>query len=531
MRLVPSDYHTLYQPSPCGLRVYLRQQGEPEGEPSPLAQVLFTLGRRYELAYLETCRDALDLRGGSQEERADRTYEAVRAGVAVIYQGVLCIRTVLSGVACEIVGDVDFLFRTNDSYLIRDVKLARRINDEDHPEIMRQVELYGWLYEQVFERAPARLEVLSGTGEVVAFPYEGGAAALRGLAEILALKRADAPPRTAVGWSKCGGCGFRDRCWPAAEVRRDVALVSGVDQGLVLALYDRGIGTVDQLVRGLDEPSLAAIQRPWGTKSRRVGADAGKILTMAKALAMGKEIVLAPPAVPNGPNYVMFDLEGLPPHADELEKVYLWGLRVYGEKPTEYQAGVAGFGPEGDQEGWGDFLAKAGALFEVYGDVPFVHWHHYERVKLDLYLARYGDVDGIGQRVRRNLVDLLPITQSSIALPLSSYSLKVVERYVGFKRSQTDYGGDWAMAKYIEATETGDREARARLMEQILTYNREDLAALWAFLIGCAQRSYDPSARSTPGASQSLRAGPGQFRGTVSRERPPVAAGVSEAPP
>lgn len=91
-------------------------------------------------------------------------------------------------------------------------------------------------------------------------------------------------------------------------------------------------------------------------------------------------------------------------------------------------------------------------------------------------------MDGIGQRVRQNLLDLLPVTQRAIVLPLSSYGLKAVERYVGFKRSQTEYGGDWAMAKYIEATETGDHEARTQIMDQILTYNREDLAATWAVL-------------------------------------------------
>jgi hypothetical protein len=35
MRLVPSDYHTLCQPSRCGLRVHLKHQGEHEIEPSP----------------------------------------------------------------------------------------------------------------------------------------------------------------------------------------------------------------------------------------------------------------------------------------------------------------------------------------------------------------------------------------------------------------------------------------------------------------------------------------------------------------
>ena len=89
-----------------------------------------------------------------------------------------------------------------------------------------------------------------------------------------------------------------------------MALVSGVDQGLALALYDRGIDTVQALVRRVDESTLAAIKRPWGQRMRVVGNDAGKILRMARALNTGQEVLIARPEVPTSPNYAMFDLPG-----------------------------------------------------------------------------------------------------------------------------------------------------------------------------------------------------------------------------
>lgn len=143
---------------------------------------------------------------------------------------------------------------------------------------------------------------------------------------------------------------------------------------------------------------------------------------------------------------------------------------------------MAGFGEQGDKQGWLDFLRNARNVFDKHGDIPFVHWHHYERVKIDLYMERYGDKEGIGQRVKDNLLDLLPITQRSVALPLPNYSLKVVEKYIGFRRTLNEVAGDWAMAKYIEATETEDQKQRNELMDQILAYNREDLEATWAVL-------------------------------------------------
>ena len=82
--------------------------------------------------------------------------------------------------------------------------------------------------------------------------------------------------------------------------------------------------------------------------------------------------------------------------------------------------------------------------------------------------------------MKANLLDLLTVARDSVVLPVPSFSLKVIEKYVGFKRTQTRYGGDWSMALFIEAVETSDEAKRNELMGEILKYNREDLEATWA---------------------------------------------------
>ena len=178
-------------------------------------------------------------------------------------------------------------------------------------------------------------------------------------------------------------------------------------------------------------------------------------------------------------NYVIFDLEGVPPQLDELDKVYLWGTQVFGAHAAEDQGAVAGFGPAGDRRGWEECLEQSGAIFEAYGDIPFIHWHHYETTKRRAYMDRHGDVSGLAQRVLRNCVDLLPITRDAVVLPEPSYGLKVVERRAGYRRTLDEYGGDWSIARYIEAVETDDESARDAIMQEILDYNREDLEATW----------------------------------------------------
>ncbi|MBI3126065.1 MAG: TM0106 family RecB-like putative nuclease [Candidatus Tectomicrobia bacterium] len=482
LHLAASDIHFLYQPAECGLRVRLRHLGEPEAEPGPFEQLIFRLGERHEQAHLASFPEVLDLRQGSREERERQTLEALQGDHPVLYRPVLRAVAALGGVRVEIVGEPDFLIREDPGHLLRDAKLARRIDQEAHPEILLQLQLYGWLYEQVAGRPPVRLEIYSGNGEIVVIPYDGGKRALEVLERILALRLAKEEPYSPVGWSKCGGCGFRRRCWPRAEVLHDVALVVGVDQGLAIALREEGIRSYDDLLREFPEARLSEFKRPWGQRFHRVGKSAAGILRNAKSLASGRELVFCPLRLPHHPNFAMFDLEGLPPHLDDVEKIYLWGMQVFGERPGEFRAATGGFGEEGDREGWEGFLKLARGVFEAYGNIPFVHWASYEKTKIKIYMERFGDWEGVAQQVLHNLLDLLPIVRDSIALPLPSYSLKVVEEYVGFRRSQKENGGDWAIARYIEATETEDAVRRDALMEKILAYNREDLEATWAVL-------------------------------------------------
>ena len=327
------------------------------------------------------------------------------------------------------------------------------------------------------------LQIHNGAGEILVVLYQGGREALATLGRILRVRQRSDPPELVVGWSKCSGCGYFERCWPQAEEERSVGLVPGVDLGVTRELQARGTVTIEQLQERFDTESLAALERPWGKKRLKVGETTSRrILGNVEALVEGRPILLSEPAIPEHRNYVMFDLEGMPPHLDELEKIYVWGLQVFGEDRGQFLAAIAGFAPYGDREGWECFLAQAEEIFDSHGDIPFVHWATYERTKLDLYLSRYDDRHGVAERVKRNLLDLLPITQESVALPVPSYGLKQVERIAGFERTLDEYGGEWSIARYIEATETHDEKLRAEIMDEILAYNREDLEATWAVL-------------------------------------------------
>lgn len=480
VRMIASDFMTYYRPSRCEMRVFLRHRGEKEAEPSAFEQVLCRLGIRHEKEHLATLGAYLDLSGVAFDVRVRKTLEAITNRVAVIYQPAFQVNTTISGVDVEIVGMPDFLILDGNGYVIRDSKMSRHIDEGNHPEILLQVGLYGWLFEKACGTRPKGIQVHNGTNEIVDIPYDSGISALTMLDRLLALKQLKQEEYEPVGWSKCNGCGFNERCWQNAEAASDVALIPDVDQSLAKALHAIGISTRKELLARFDVTSLSEFKKPLGTRQQKVGKRAERILLFAETMETKQEKVLAVPAIPSFPNFVMYDLEGMPPQCDELSRIYLWGMQVFGTRPSEFMPAVSGFGEDGDKQGWLDFLGKAEQIFQQYGDLPFVHWASYEKTYLDEYIKRYGDVDGIAARVRENLLDLLPVARDSVVLPIPSFSLKVIEKYVGFKRTQEEYGGQWSMAMFIEATETNDEAKRQQLMAKILKYNREDLEATWA---------------------------------------------------
>ncbi len=122
--------------------------------------------------------------------------------------------------------------------------------------------------------------------------------------------------------------------------------------------------------------------------------------------------------------------------------------------------------------------ARGGALFAALGpELPFVHWANYERTKLNLYLERYGDRDGVGERVLANLLDLLAVTRDASRVPLSSYSLKRVETLTGYRRSLAESVASGRCRATSRRPRPPTGPSAAMIIDEILAYNREDLEA------------------------------------------------------
>lgn len=481
MNLSATDIHNLYQPSKCDLRVYLLAKGEPQAEEGDFSAMLRELGMRHELEHLGTFENYIEPTGATLDDRWIDTQRLVNALTPVIYQPVLISAAVSQLGNHRVIGIPDLLLLQDGMYVIRDVKLARNLENKRHPEIVQQLSLYGWLFREAFGVPASALQLLLGDGSISIVADDDGAAAMSALGEVIQLRGLQEEPYEPVGWSKCSDCGYKKRCWESANQRQDVAILPGVDQGFARYLREEKVLSVHQLLERYDTTTLAETQRPWGQRMQKVGDRlANSVIAHAKARITGEVQRLAAPQFPESPNYIVFDIEGMPAYLDDEEQAYLWGIQVYGENSGDFTPALAGFHRGGDREGWFDFLDNCKAVFALHGDLPILHWGSYEKTKINQYYERYGDSQGIALRIRENLVDLLPMTQRSFALPDPSYTLKLVELRAGYKRTMDEYGGNWAIVNYALAVESEDASFRSEVMDQILRYNQEDLEATWA---------------------------------------------------
>jgi uncharacterized protein len=369
-------------------------------------------------------------------------------------------------------------------YVVRDVKLTRNL--DAHPEIALGMGLCRLLAEEVLGYEPV-LEVVAGDGELLS-PYIAPDTKVvkQGIKLITKLENLAEEPFEISGWSKCNNCSFFNHCWGKAWEGHHVCTIPGIEQGISLALWKDKIRTWETLLeKGYD---ITEITFKRGSQTQRIGSTrASKILRQAHCLSNNTHKQITPLVLPNGypPGgrpIVIFDVENNMPTFEELGlqvDVYLWGLLLVTAKGLKQELIVSPPGSKGDQKGWHLFLSKMSKIFDRYGDIPIVHFSAHEKTKVSNYINRFGDIDSTGQRVLDNLWDLYRAILNSVTLPVPSYSLKQIESFVGFKRTQEEYGGSWSIVRYNNYLEAPTKDEADEILNEIKIYNGEDLMSIY----------------------------------------------------
>lgn len=482
MRLSAADLYTYFKPSRCQRRVHLIHH--PPEQSAEAASAFYAHAQEadyhVERYYYKRMDAPLDLSALPPKERKKATLEAILNQVPVIYKPLLENTWQRKGKRVTLEATPDFLILGENGYRIRHCRMAKKINRENHPDIFWIAQYHAWVYARVFGESPAGIEVGNSTGDLITIPFPDKKQIPEMLGHLLSLRQAEELPYHPVSWTKCQSCDFRTYCWEVARQRQDIALIPTLESALILSLRDSGIVTVDDLLKRHTPDTLARFEWKEGHSPRPIGADkARNMLYMAESLTTHKPILTKMPDLPQTKHWIMFDVEGVPARPGQPEKVYLWGMYLMGEESRNLQQISTALNRQADRANWFDFLNQAQAIFDAYGDVPFVHWGSFEPYCIKLYSQRFGDRRGTAKRIQANLLDFFNVLKQSVIVPLPSYSLKVIEKYVGFERPDQDTGGYWSVVNYLKSVSTKNPQRRDQILDQLLAYNCSDLQAMW----------------------------------------------------
>ncbi|NEP16664.1 MAG: TM0106 family RecB-like putative nuclease [Leptolyngbya sp. SIO4C1] len=280
--------------------------------------------------------------------------------------------------------------------------------------------------------------------------------------------QADAPPEVFISRSRCDMCVWLPHCYQIAQSQQHLSLLPGVTANRYQHLATLGLTTVD---------SLAAIE------PARLSIKAGFELSIAEKLVHQAQAArdnvaiartrantlfpLLPSDLPSANVELYFDIEAAP----DRDLVYLHGLLVI-DHAAQSQTFLPLMGPDPTDEAaaWKQFQQ----VVAQYPDKPIYHFCPYEAQTVRRLADTYGsqlDIDSL----LRHFVDIHKCVTEAVTLPVESYALKHIARWMGFEWRDAEANGAQSICWYDSWLATGDE----RYLEAILRYNEDDCRATY----------------------------------------------------
>lgn len=270
-------------------------------------------------------------------------------------------------------------------------------------------------------------------------------------------------PEVFIARQKCHLCYWYNHCYAIAKSDQHLSLLPGVTPIRYTQL------------QALSTTTLAALADTHPSTLENVtGFDtevASKLIVQAQS-ALTKTPLILPYCFPRedliftAPTEIYFDIEAQP----DLNLNYLLGVLVVNRQTnTEQFYSFVAETPTQEQLIWQQFLD----LVWQYPQAPIYHFCSYEvdTVKKlgKLYRTPYNLVTPIVTRC----IDIYEQLTQSVALPIESYALKAIARWLGFEWRDQEANGAKCIYWYDQWLETGDRP----LLELIQRYNEDDCRA------------------------------------------------------
>jgi predicted RecB family nuclease len=282
------------------------------------------------------------------------------------------------------------------------------------------------------------------------------------LADCIATLQSDQAPEVFIARNRCSLCHWYSHCYEIATADRHLSLLPGITAPRYAELQILGVTTVEALAE--TAPSDLEMLPGFGLETARKVVRQAQVTLADRALPTEAYCRRRP--LPSAPVELYFDIESEP----SLNLIYLHGVLV-----VDHAQGTQTFhsllAPTPEQEGqvWQQFLD----LVWAYPDAPIFHFCPYETQTVGKLAHQYNLPEHLLPPLLARFFDIHDyITQIAI-LPVESYALKHIARWMGFDWRDASANGAQSIFWYAQWLATGDRA----FLDSIAVYNEDDCRA------------------------------------------------------
>lgn len=287
------------------------------------------------------------------------------------------------------------------------------------------------------------------------------------LSELLDILQTRQEPEVFIVSNRCSLCGWLSHCYQIAQQEQHLSLLPGVTPSRYPVLQSHDLASVEDLA--LADPVHLAQVTGFGKEV------AIKLVCQAQAFVEQSPVLFAPTAIDTtsqlisaAPIELYFDIEAEP----SLNLDYLHGVLVVDRNnQTQTFHPLLADRPAQEKQVWLQFLD----LVLIYPQAPIYHFCAYEVQTVERLAALYGTPDSILQPLVERFIDLHALVTRTVVLPVESYTLKLIARWLGFQWRNSEANGAQSIYWYSEWLATGNRD----YLETIIHYNEDDCQATY----------------------------------------------------
>jgi predicted RecB family nuclease len=476
----------LYSHIQCAHRVWRDVHGpqeEKSSESNAFVQLLWDRGVQHEEAIIKSMGNFIDLSTGSIEERFKRTLEEMKKGASLIFQGVIIYNGLL--------GIPDLLRNENGTYVPIDIKSGKGLEGVDEGEDEEgkpkkhyavQIGLYidvlkglGFARDHrglVIDIEGREIEYLLDRPQGIKTPQTLWDVYQEVKAEVQSLVANQSQNNPALA-GVCKLCPWYVSCKKWCKETDDLTNIFYLGRAKRDTMnMDLGIDVVKDLYK-VDVASI--LSRKKSDKGFLKGVGEGYLNQFVKRAKIMAEklppVLYEPVALPKVSKELYFDIEDDPTQG----VVYLHG--IYEMPSGRFIYFMADDNSlEAERRAWAGFWEYIRNL--TAGDYAVYYYSHHEKTTFKKLQTKHPGVISQEEVVtffeNSNVIDLYKIALQKTDWPLSSYGIKEIATYLGFKWRDQTPSGALSIQWYNEYLQTKDKV----LLKRILEYNEDDCRAM-----------------------------------------------------